>query len=89
VALLGDVNLAEPRALIGFAGPRVIAQTIHQRLPEGFQRSEFLFEHGLLDAVVERRELKSTVARLLRLLVPAAVDVRPDVATPPARLEDR
>jgi acetyl-CoA carboxylase carboxyl transferase subunit beta len=66
-AMLGDVNLAEPRALIGFAGPRVIEQTIRQTLPEGFQRSEFLLEHGMVDRVVSRRELKGTVATLLSL----------------------
>jgi acetyl-CoA carboxylase carboxyl transferase subunit beta len=66
--MLGDVNLAEPRALIGFAGPRVIEQTIRQELPEGFQRSEFLLEHGMIDRVVSRRELKKTVVTLLRLL---------------------
>jgi len=71
VALLGDVNLAEPRALIGFAGPRVIEQTINEQLPEGFQRAEFLLAHGMLDGVVERRELKRTLTRLLRLLAPA------------------
>ncbi len=65
-AMLGDINLAEPGALIGFAGPRVIEQTIKQELPEGFQRSEFLLEHGMLDAIVDRRELKATVGRLLR-----------------------
>ena len=65
-AMLGDVNIAEPRALIGFAGPRVIEQTIRQKLPEGFQRSEFLLEHGMLDLVVDRRELKATIARVLR-----------------------
>jgi acetyl-CoA carboxylase carboxyl transferase subunit beta len=64
-AMLGDIILAEPRALIGFAGPRVISETIRQPLPEGFQRSEFLLEHGQLDLVVERRELKATVRRLL------------------------
>jgi acetyl-CoA carboxylase carboxyl transferase subunit beta len=64
-AMLGDVILAEPRALIGFAGPRVIAETIRQPLPEGFQRSEFLLEHGQLDIVVERRELRETLRRLL------------------------
>ncbi|MBI3317903.1 MAG: acetyl-CoA carboxylase carboxyltransferase subunit beta [Candidatus Omnitrophica bacterium] len=67
-ASLGDVILAEPRALIGFTGPRVIEQTIRQRLPEGFQRSEFLLEHGLVDQVVHRRQLKSTVAQLLDYL---------------------
>ena len=64
-AMLGDVILAEPRALIGFAGPRVIAETIRQPLPEGFQRSEFLLEHGQIDLIVERRELRDTLRRLL------------------------
>jgi acetyl-CoA carboxylase carboxyl transferase subunit beta len=65
-AMLGDVNMAEPRALIGFAGPRVIEQTIRQQLPEGFQRSEFLLEHGMLDMVIDRREMKDAIVRLLR-----------------------
>ena len=64
-AMLGDVILAEPRALIGFAGPRVIAETIRQPLPDGFQRAEFLLEHGQLDMIVERKELKDTLRRLL------------------------
>src|ERR671918_1972287 len=64
-AMLGDVIIAEPRALIGFAGPRVIAETIRQPLPDGFQRSEFLLEHGQLDLIVERRELKDTLRKLL------------------------
>jgi acetyl-CoA carboxylase carboxyl transferase subunit beta len=68
-AMLGDVNLAEPGALIGFAGPRVIEETIKQELPKGFQRSEFLLEHGMVDQVVDRRELKETVGRLLRHMV--------------------
>ena len=67
-AMLGDLNIAEPGALIGFAGPRVIEQTIRQSLPEGFQRSEFLLEHGFLDLVVPRPELKATLARCLRHL---------------------
>jgi acetyl-CoA carboxylase carboxyl transferase subunit beta len=67
-AMLGDLNVAEPGALIGFAGPRVIEQTIRQKLPEGFQRSEFLLEHGMLDMVVDRRELKKTLIRSLSLL---------------------
>jgi len=67
-AMLGDLNVAEPRALIGFAGPRVIEQTIREKLPEGFQRSEFLLEHGMLDMVVSRMELKATLARALRHL---------------------
>jgi acetyl-CoA carboxylase carboxyl transferase subunit beta len=67
-AMLGDLNIAEPKALIGFAGPRVIEQTIRQKLPEGFQRSEFLVEHGMLDLVVDRREMKPTIARALRFM---------------------
>src|SRR5688572_12661213 len=65
-AMLGDVHLAEPGALIGFAGPRVIEQTIKQELPQGFQRSEFLLEHGMVDIIVDRREMKTMIARLLR-----------------------
>lgn len=65
-AMLGDLNLAEPRALIGFAGPRVIEQTIRQTLPEGFQRSEFLVEHGMVDLITRRAEMKPTIARFLR-----------------------
>lgn len=65
---LGDVILAEPRALIGFAGPRVIEQTIRQKLPEGFQRSEFLLEHGMIDAIVQRKELRGKVVQVLGLL---------------------
>jgi acetyl-CoA carboxylase carboxyl transferase subunit beta len=65
-AMLGDVNVAEPNALIGFAGPRVIEQTIKQELPDGFQRSEFLLEHGMIDLIIDRRELKLQIARLLR-----------------------
>jgi acetyl-CoA carboxylase carboxyl transferase subunit beta len=68
-AMLGDLNIAEPGALIGFAGPRVIEQTIRQKLPEGFQRSEFLLEHGMLDLVVDRRELKKALVRSLQLLM--------------------
>jgi acetyl-CoA carboxylase carboxyl transferase subunit beta len=68
-AMLGDLNIAEPGALIGFAGPRVIEQTIRQKLPDGFQRSEFLLEHGFLDAVVPRKELKSFIANSLDLLL--------------------
>ena len=65
-AMLGNVNIGEPGALIGFAGPRVIEQTIKQELPEGFQRAEFLLDHGMIDCIVDRRELKLTIARLLR-----------------------
>ncbi len=72
-AMLGDLNIGEPGALIGFAGPRVIEQTIRQKLPEGFQRSEFLLEKGFLDAVVHRKELKSYLIRALEFLqAPAA-----------------
>jgi acetyl-CoA carboxylase carboxyl transferase subunit beta len=71
-AMLGDLNIAEPGALIGFAGPRVIEQTIRQKLPPGFQRSEFLLEHGMLDAVVPRRELKAYIVRALDFMSPVA-----------------
>jgi acetyl-CoA carboxylase carboxyl transferase subunit beta len=64
-AMLGDLNIAEPGALIGFAGPRVIEQTIRQKLPEGFQRSEFLLQHGFLDAIVPRHEMKAYMIRAL------------------------
>jgi acetyl-CoA carboxylase carboxyl transferase subunit beta len=71
-AMLGDLNIAEPGALIGFAGPRVIEQTIRQKLPEGFQRSEFLLQHGMLDAVVHRKELKPYIGRALDFMTPKA-----------------
>src|SRR4029078_351424 len=67
-AMLGDLNIAEPKALIGFAGPRGVEQTIRQKLPEGFQRSEFLLEKGFIDAIVDRRELKGMLARTLGLM---------------------
>jgi acetyl-CoA carboxylase carboxyl transferase subunit beta len=70
-AMLGDLNIAEPGALIGFAGPRVIEQTIRQKLPQGFQRSEFLLEHGMLDAVVHRKQLKAYIGRALEFMTPA------------------
>jgi acetyl-CoA carboxylase carboxyl transferase subunit beta len=71
-AMLGDLNIAEPGALIGFAGPRVIEQTIRQKLPEGFQTSEFLLQHGMLDAVVHRKDMKSYIARALDFMTPKA-----------------
>ena len=71
-AMLGDLNIAEPGALIGFAGPRVIEQTIRQKLPEGFQTSEFLLQHGMLDAVVHRKELKNYISRALEFMGPKA-----------------
>jgi acetyl-CoA carboxylase carboxyl transferase subunit beta len=73
-AMLGDINIAEPKALIGFAGPRVIEQTVRETLPEGFQRSEFLLEHGAIDMIVDRREMREKIANLLSMLqrLPAA-----------------
>jgi acetyl-CoA carboxylase carboxyl transferase subunit beta len=68
-AMLGDLNIAEPGALIGFAGPRVIEQTIRQKLPEGFQTSEFLVEHGFLDAIVKRTELKNYISNTLNFFL--------------------
>jgi acetyl-CoA carboxylase carboxyl transferase subunit beta len=76
-AMLGDLNIAEPGALIGFAGPRVIEQTIRQKLPSGFQRSEFLLEHGMLDAVVHRKEIKPYIARALDFMSGAAGGPQP------------
>jgi acetyl-CoA carboxylase carboxyl transferase subunit beta len=67
-AMLGDANVAEPHALIGFAGPRVIEQTVRETLPDGFQRSEFLLEHGTVDMIVDRREMRETLANLLSIL---------------------
>jgi len=91
-AMLGDLNIAEPKAQIGFAGPRVIEQTIRQKLPEGFQRSEFLIEKGMLDLVVDRREMKAVIASGLRFMgakgtSPASVQAaatEPEAATEPA-----
>jgi acetyl-CoA carboxylase carboxyl transferase subunit beta len=92
-AMLGDVHIAEPGALIGFAGPRVIEQTIREKLPDGFQRAEYLMEHGMVDMVVSRLELKKTVANLLKLLMKLPVEEKPQepeilppaVAKPEAR----
>jgi acetyl-CoA carboxylase carboxyl transferase subunit beta len=83
LAMLGDVNIAEPNALIGFAGPRVIEQTVRETLPEGFQRSEFLLEHGALDMIVDRRELRDAVAQLLAKLMkkPVPADPKPAPVT--------
>jgi acetyl-CoA carboxylase carboxyl transferase subunit beta len=67
-AMLGDVNIAEPKALIGFAGPRVIEQTVRETLPEGFQRSEFLLAHGAIDIIMDRREMRERLASLLAIL---------------------
>ncbi|MBX3579332.1 MAG: acetyl-CoA carboxylase, carboxyltransferase subunit beta [Rhizobiaceae bacterium] len=83
-AMLGDIHIAEPGALIGFAGPRVIEQTIREKLPEGFQRSEYLMEHGMVDMVVSRLELRSTIGRLLKILLkaPASVAGEPEILPP-------
>ena len=77
LAMLGDLNVAEPRALIGFAGPRVIQQTVRETLPEGFQRSEFLLEHGALDLIVDRRDMRDRLSALLRLLQKKPVLIAP------------
>jgi acetyl-CoA carboxylase carboxyl transferase subunit beta len=69
LGMLGDVNIAEPHALIGFAGPRVIQQTVRETLPEGFQRSEFLLEHGAIDAIVDRRRMRDEIAAILAKLM--------------------
>ena len=91
-AMLGDLNIAEPKAQIGFAGPRVIEQTIRQKLPEGFQRSEFLIDKGMLDLIVDRREMKTVIAKALRFMgakgaspasVPPAATIEPDAASEP------
>ena len=76
-AMLGDVHIAEPGALIGFAGPRVIEQTIREKLPDGFQRSEYLMEHGMVDMVVSRLEMKKTVANLLKLFMKVPAEEKP------------
>jgi acetyl-CoA carboxylase carboxyl transferase subunit beta len=83
-AMLGDVHIAEPGAVIGFAGQRVIEQTIREKLPEGFQRSEYLMQHGMVDMVVSRLEMKSTVARLLRILLKAPMPQGAAESTPVA-----
>lgn len=80
LAMLGDLNVAEPRALIGFAGPRVIEQTVREKLPEGFQRSEFLLEHGALDMIVDRRQMReqlaSAIAKLTHRPMPSVGEVQ-------------
>jgi acetyl-CoA carboxylase carboxyl transferase subunit beta len=83
-AMLGDVQIAEPGALVGFAGPRVIEQTIREKLPEGFQRAEYLREHGMVDMVVHRRELRATLSNLCRLLTKAPAVVAASVPEPAA-----
>ena len=83
-AMLGDLNIAEPKALIGFAGPRVIEQTIRQKLPEGFQRAEFLLEKGMVDLVIDRREMKAVIAKALRFMGASAAEPAPTAAVTPA-----
>jgi acetyl-CoA carboxylase carboxyl transferase subunit beta len=80
-AMLGDLNIAEPRALIGFAGPRVIEQTIRQKLPDGFQRSEFLLEHGMIDMVIDRSQLRDVLIRVLSFMTAPAVAATPAPAS--------
>jgi acetyl-CoA carboxylase carboxyl transferase subunit beta len=82
-AMLGDINIAEPKALIGFAGPRVIEQTIKQKLPKDFQRAEFLLDHGMLDAVVDRREMRDFIIKALKFMVNPAVQFLPRKPQPP------
>ncbi|WP_159589970.1 acetyl-CoA carboxylase, carboxyltransferase subunit beta [Chelativorans xinjiangense] len=88
-AMLGDIHIAEPGALIGFAGPRVIEQTIREKLPEGFQRAEYLMEHGMVDMVVSRLEMKATVARLIKILLKTYEEAEsaPAVLPAPAKAE--
>ena len=81
LAMLGDLNVAEPRALIGFAGPRVIEQTVRETLPEGFQRSEFLLEHGAVDLIIDRRDLRDRLAALLAVMLRRPPPARPDEGT--------
>lgn len=84
-AMLGDINIAEPNALIGFAGPRVIEQTVHQTLPEGFQRSEFLLEHGAIDMIVDRRQMRDRIASLLAIFTHRALPVVASSPSAPAK----
>ncbi|MBW4024603.1 MAG: acetyl-CoA carboxylase carboxyltransferase subunit beta [Proteobacteria bacterium] len=86
-AMLGDIQIAEPGALIGFAGARVIEQTVREKLPEGFQRSEYLYEHGIVDMIVNRAEMRATITRLIDMLVPPPAVVTEPPAPPPAANE--
>ena len=76
LAILGDIQIAEPEALIGFAGPRVIEQTVREQLPEGFQRSEFLLEHGAIDMIVDRSELREKITDLLNIMLDSSSSAR-------------
>ena len=81
-AMLGDINFAEPEALIGFAGPRVIEQTIREKLPDGFQRSEYLLDHGMLDRVTHRRDMKEELVTIIRMLLGQSPAVKGDLPKP-------
>jgi acetyl-CoA carboxylase carboxyl transferase subunit beta len=93
LAMLGDINIAEPNALIGFAGPRVIEQTVREKLPEGFQRSEFLQEHGAIDMIIDRREIRNKITSILAMLTastvksPLSVTPTPILVTPEEVIE--
>jgi acetyl-CoA carboxylase carboxyl transferase subunit beta len=93
LAMLGDINIAEPNALIGFAGPRVIEQTVREKLPEGFQRSEFLQEHGAIDMIIDRREIRNKITSILAMLtastvkLPLSVTPTPVLVTPEEVIE--
>ena len=76
LAMLGDINVAEPNALIGFAGPRVIEQTVREKLPEGFQRSEFLQEHGAIDMIIDRRDMRDKIASILAMLMASRLEAK-------------
>lgn len=89
LAMLGDVIIAEPNALIGFAGPRVIEQTVREKLPEGFQRSEFLLDHGNIDMIVDRRDMADTLKNLLDLMHPQTVSVKKNTPTAPDQVDDQ
>ena len=87
-AMLGDVHIAEPGALIGFAGPRVIEQTIREKLPDGFQRAEYLLEHGMVDMVVHRHDLRATLSRVAHMLMKAPAPARPALSLPASEPQD-
>jgi acetyl-CoA carboxylase carboxyl transferase subunit beta len=92
--MLGDINIGEPKALIGFAGQRVIEQTVREKLPEGFQRSEFLLEHGAIDMIVDRREMRQRIAGLMAKMMNQAsplvvsIDSKPEEPQPAAEQQD-
>ena len=94
LAMLGDINIGEPKALIGFAGQRVIEQTVREKLPEGFQRSEFLLEHGAIDMIVDRREMRQRIAGLMAKMMNqesplvVSIDGKPEEPQPATEKED-